>query len=295
MSAPSSYVELQVTSNYSFLRGASHVEELFAAAKLLGYRALAITDWDSVAGIARAHARAAEAGLRLLVGCRLNPRDALPLLVFPTDRPAWSRLCRLLTAARARADVSAAGKPPCDLGRDDIAAHGAGSLAILLPDEPDERLAAELARLRRDFPGRCYLSLGLRRRPGDQLRLRLLHDMAQAAGVPTVVTGDVLHHAPERRILQDVVTCIRENCTIDGAGFRRERFADRHLKAPDEMARLFRDYPEAVARTAEIAGRCRFSLSELRYQYPDETGAPGETPQQALERAVRDGIELRYP
>ena len=156
-------------------------------------------------------------------------------------------------------------------------------------------MADALARLRQDFPGRCYLALSLRRRSGDAVRLRQLADLAQAARVPTVVTGDVLYHAPGRRILQDVVTCIREGCTIDDAGFRRERFVDRHLKSPDEMARLFGRYPEAVARTIEIAGRCRFSLSELRYQYPDESDVPGETPQAALERLVQESIALRYP
>ena len=126
-------------------------------------------------------------------------------------------------------------------------------------------------------PAACYLSLNIRRRPGDAVRLHLLSEMAGAAGVPTVVTGDVLYHAPERRILQDVVTCIREGCTIDAAGFRRERHADRHMKAPAEMARLYARHPEALARTLEIVDRCAFSLSELRYQYPDETERPGET------------------
>ena len=127
------------------------------------------------------------------------------------------------------------------------------------------------------------------------MRLRRLADLARAARAPAVATGDVLYHAPQRRILQDVLACIREGCSIDAAGFRRERFADRHLKAPAEMARLFARHPDAVARTLEIAGRCRFSLAELRYQYPDETDAPGETPQQALERQVRDSVPHRYP
>jgi len=173
--------------------------------------------------------------------------------------------------------------------------QGEGLLVILLPDAPDEDLAGELHRMRAGFPDRCHLQLGLRWRPGDAVRLRRLADLAQAARVPTVVTGDVLYHARERRILQDVVTCIREGCTIDAAGFRRERFADRHLKPPDEMARLFARYPEAMARTAEIAERCAFSLAELRYQYPDESEVAGETPQQALERQVADSIPLRYP
>ncbi len=285
----SDYVELQVTSHFSFLRGASHVEELFVQAKELGLDAIALTDHDTLAGIARGHARAEEVGIRLIVGCRLTLRDGLPLMAYPTDRAAYARLCRLLTLGKGRS-----GKDGCDLGWKDLLAHGEGLLLILLPDAADERLEAELQRLRAGCAGRCYLALTLRRRPGDMVRLRQLSDLAQATRVPTVVTGDVLYHEPGRRILQDVVTCIREGCTIDDAGFRRERFADRHLKAPAEMGRLFRDYPEALARTVEIAGRCRFSLSELRYQYPDEADVPGQTPQQALERAVQDSIPLRY-
>jgi error-prone DNA polymerase len=284
------YAELQVTTNYSFLRGASHVEELLVTAKALGLAAIGVTDSNTLAGIARAHARAGEAGVRLVVGCRLDLRDGLPVLAYPTDRAAYSRLCRLLTLGKGRA-----GKGDCDLCWADLAAGGDGLLLVLLPDQPDAVLATMLARLRRDFAGRCYLALGLRRRSGDAVRLHMLAEMAGAAGVPTVVTGDVLYHAPERRILQDVVTCIREGCTIDAAGFRRERYADRHLKAPEEMARLFARHPEALARTLEIAGRCRFSLSDLRYQYPNECELPGEAPQQALERQVTASIPLRYP
>ncbi len=284
------YAELQVTTNYSFLRGASHVEELLAAAKALGLAAIGVTDRGTLAGIARAHARATEAGVRLVVGCRLDLRDGLPVLAYPTDRAAYSRLCRLLTLGKGRT-----GKGGCDLAWADLAAGGDGLVVVLLPDEADAALAGGLARLRRDFAGHCYLSLGLRRRPGDAVRLHTLAEMAQAARVPAVVTGDVLYHAPERRILQDVVTCIREGCTIDAAGFRRERYADRHLKAPEEMARLFARYPEALARTLEIADRCAFSLAELRYQYPDEAEVPGEAPQQGLERLVRDSIPMRYP
>ena len=284
------YVELQVTTNYSFLRGASHVEELLVAAKALGLPAIAVTDRNTLAGIARAHARAEEAGVRLIVGCRLDLLDSLPVLAYPTDRAGYVRLCRLLTLGKGRA-----GKGGCTLAWADLAAHGEGLIAVLLPDAADAALVAALAQLRRDFPGRCYLALSLRRRPGDAVRLRQLADLAQAARVPTVATGDVLFHVPERRVLQDVVTCIREGCTIDDAGFRRERFADRHLKTPSEMARLFARHPEAVERTVEIADRCRFSLSELRYQYPDESEVPGETPQAALERLVQESVPRRYP
>ena len=284
------YAELQVCSNYSFLRGASRIEELLLQAKVLGLDALAITDHNTLAGIARAHARAAELGVRLVVGCRLDFRDSLPVLAYPMDRAGYGRLCRLLTLGKGRT-----GKGGCDIAWADLQAAGDGLLLILLPDEPDELLKAELRRMKGAFGGRCYVALTLRRRPGDHVRLRGLFEAAQATRVPTVVAGDVLYHHAERRILQDVVTCIREGCTIDDAGFRRERYADRHLKSPAEMARLFSDYPEAVARTTEIAARCTFSLAELKYQYPDELDRPDETPQQGLERLVQESLPLRYP
>ena len=139
------------------------------------------------------------------------------------------------------------------------------------------------------------MALTLRRRPNDQLRLHELANLATQMRVPTVVTNDVLFHVPARRILQDVVTCIRHNVTIDDAGFRRERHADRYLKPPEEMARLFSRYPEALARTVEIVERCRFSLDELAYQYPEERMLPGLTPQQALEKLTWEGAAERFP
>ena len=284
------YVELQVASNYSFLRGASRVEELMLQAKALGYEAIGIADHDTMAGIARAHARAAEVGIRLVVGCRLDLRDGLPVLAYPLNRGGYGRLCRLLTLGKGRT-----GKGGFDIAWSDLAAAAEGLLLILLPDQADERLDEELRRMRGVFEGRCHLALTLRRRPGDHVRLRLLFEAAQSARVPTVVTGDVLYHDPGRRILQDVVTCIREGCTIDEAGHRLERFADRHLKPPEEIARLFDDYPKAVARTAQIAARCTFSLAELRYQYPDELERADETPQRGLERLVAESLPLRYP
>ena len=284
------YVELQVCSNYSFLRGASRIEELLLQAKLLGLDALAITDHNTLAGIARAHARATEVGVRLVVGCRLDMTDSLPVLAYPLDRAGYGRLSRLLTLGKTRA-----GKGGCDLAWADLQAAGEGLLLILLPNEPDERLDHELRRMRVAFDGRCYTSLTIRRRPGEHVRLHRLFEAAQSARVPTVVTGDVLYHQAERRILQDVVTCIREGCTIDDAGFRRERYADRHLKSPAEVARLFADYPEAVERTTLIAARCTFSLAELSYQYPDELDRPGETPQQGLERLVQRAFPCATP
>ncbi len=283
------YTELQVTSNYSFLRGASHVEELLAQAKLFGYDAIAITDRNTLAGIARAHQRAIEADIRLIVGCRLDLVCGTSMLVYPTDRTAYGRLCGLLSAGK-----KAGGHGVCHLTWDDVAARAEGLVAILLPDEPDDTLHANLLRLRGVFGGNAHLALTLRRAPGDALRLHELVQMAQSARVLTVATGDVLYHEPRRRILQDVVTCIREGCTIDDAGFRRERFAERHLQSPEDMARLFAAHTEAVARTAQIAAKCQFSLSELFYQYPHET-EPGRTAQQVLEDLTWEGAARKYP
>ena len=286
----SSYVELQVTSDYSFLRGASHIEELFLTAKAFGYDAIAITDRNTLAGIARAHARATELGIRLVVGCRLDLADATPVLVYPTDRAAYARLCRLLTLGKGRT-----GKGGCDLSWRDLVAHGDGQIVIALPDLLDREPEAQLARLARDFPGRAYVGLTILRRPNDYYRISRMTGFAEAAGVPTVVLGDVLYHAPGRRILQDVLTCVREHCTIEDAGIRRELSVDRHLKPPEEMVRLFRHVPEAVARSADIAARCRFSLTELRYQYPTEADDVDELPQQTLEHLVAAAIPDRYP
>jgi len=282
------YVELQTTSNYSFLRGASHVEELLAQAKLYEYEALAITDRNTLAGIARAHQRAGEANIRLIVGCRLDLTDFPSLLVYPTDRAAYARLCRLLSIGKSRA-----GKGACQLSWSDVAARAENLIAILIPDQPSTELSQNLAILKKAFPGQAYLALTLHRRPNDSPRLHALSSLAHAAGVPTVATNDVLYHHPDRRILQDVLTCIRDGVTIDSAGFRRTRAPERHLKPPEEMAHLFARYPEAVERTAHIADRCRFSLAELRYQYPHETRA-GQTAQQTLEHLTWQGAEHRY-
>ena len=292
-------VELQVTTNYSFLRGASHVEELLKRACELGHDAIAVTDHNSLAGIARAHQRAGEIGIRLVVGCRLDLRDAPSVLVYPTDRAAYARLCRLLSLGKSRAP-----KGSCDLAWSDLAAASEGLVAILLPERPlhaldatmDVPLAAELARLRACFGDRAWCALTLERRPNDRARLARTEALCAAAGVPTVVTGDVLYHAPDRRILQDVVTCIREGCTIEAAGYRRARSADRHLKDEAEMVRLFgRDHGAALAATRTILQRCRFSLSELSYQYPEESETPGLSDQEDLERLVRERLPVAYP
>ena len=219
------YAELQVTSHFSFLRGVSSCEDLFSQAVLCGIEALAVCDRSSLAGIVRAHEAAKVTGVRAVVGCRLDLTDGTVLLVYPTDRAAYGRLCRLLSLGKARA-----GKGGCELAWSDVCDWGEGLLATLVPDAADADCAARLRRLAVQFGDRAYCALTLQRRPGDQLRLQALSNMATAAKVRPVVTNDVLFHAPSRRLLQDVVTCIREGCTIDDVGFRRERHADRHLK-----------------------------------------------------------------
>jgi len=284
------YAELQCTSHFSFLRGASSCEDLFDEAARLGIEALAITDRNSLAGIVRAHEAAKITGVRLIVGCRLDLTDGMSLLVYPMDRPAYARLCRLLSLGKRRG-----GKAHCRLDWSDVIAYNEGLIAILVPDEADDSCALHLRRLREVFGDRAYLALTLRRRPNDALRLHELSNVAALARVPAVVTNDVLFHVPARRILQDIVTCIRHKCTIDELGFRRERHAGRYLKPPEEMARLFGRYPEALAHTIDIAERCRFSLDELAYQYPEEAAMPGLTPQQALEKLTWEGASARYP
>ncbi len=284
------YAELQCASHFSFLRGASSAEELFAQAAFCRIKALAITDHNSLAGIVRAHEAAKTTGVRLIIGCRLGLVDGTDLLVYPTDRPSYSRLCRLLSIGKGRA-----GKARCELHWADVLEWGEGLIAILVPGEADEVTAFRIRRVAEGFPNRAYLALTLRRRPRDHMRLHALSTLATLCGVPTVVTNDVLYHEPGRRILQDVVTCIREGVVIDDAGFRRERHADRYLKQPAEMARLFKYWPEAVTRSAEIAARCTFSLDELAYQYPHEVCTPGLTPQDALARLTWEGAGSRYP
>ena len=290
------YVELHLTTNYSFLRGASHVEELVETAANLGYAAIGVTDRNSVAGMVRAFQRTREAGLRLVPGCRLDLTDSPSLLVYPTDRAAWSRLCRLLTVGKRRAHARGLKAGACTLRWTDVVDHAAGLLAVLLAEAADDALTPHLQAHAQVFGRHAYLALSPRRLPGDALRLHRLAEAARAARVALLATGDVLYHAPERRILQDIVTCIREHTTIDGAGFRRERFADRHLRSPAEMTRLLADYPEALANTEAVLAACGFDLGAIQYQYPNETDRPGETAQQTLERLVwEDGVPRRYP
>ncbi|HEV2865012.1 MAG TPA: PHP domain-containing protein, partial [Allosphingosinicella sp.] len=288
------YAELQVTSHFSFLRGASSCEELFAAAANLGIGALGIVDRNSVAGIVRAWDAARTTGVRLVAGCRVDLVSGDSLLLYPQDRAGWSRLTRLLTAGRPQQPVDGKwlGKSECRLDWDDVAQWSDGLVAALVTgDAPD---ASALHRLRDLFGDRAYAAISYRRRPGDAARIEALAGAARAARVTALATGDVLFHSPDRRLLQDVVTAIRHNVTIDELGFRRERHADRHLKGAAEMKRLFARWPEMIEAGLEIADRCRFDLGQLRYQYPSE--APeGVAPQALLDRRVREAALRRFP
>jgi error-prone DNA polymerase len=281
------YAELQVTTNFSFLRGASHPDELVLTAAALGHQAIAITDRNSLAGIVRAHHAAKEVGIRLVIGCRLDLRDGTSLLAFPTDRAAYGRLTQLLTLGKRRAP-----KGECHLDYSDVVAHSAGQIVIVLP--PDGKAAEFAARVAADFRGRAYLAVHHLYRGDDARRLARLAALGGATGLLLVATNDVLYHVPGRRPLQDVLTCIREGCMIAEAGYRLAANAERHLKAPQEMARLFRGREDAVGRSLEIVERCRFNLDELRYEYPEEPVPDGQTPQQRLAELTWQGAAERF-
>jgi error-prone DNA polymerase len=284
------YVELQVTSHFSFLRGASSPEELFAAAGLLGHKALGLADWGSVAGVVRGWDGQKATGVRMIPGARVDLTDGRALLLYPTDRTAWSQLTRLLSTGKARG-----GKGRCILGWDDVVHRADGLLAILVPDLPDAVTAGHLAELAEAFGARAHCALSYRRRPDDLERLHALAAQARAAGVRAVATGDILYHSPEARPLQDVVTAIREKTTVDALGYRRERFMDRHLKPPEEMERRFAAFPDAIAASADIARACTFDLGEIRYQYPYEQVMAGKTAQEALAILTEQAAAAKFP
>jgi error-prone DNA polymerase len=287
-----SYVELQATSNFSFLRGASHPGELVLAAKALGLAGIGLCDRNTLAGVVRAHAKAKETGLKFICGARLDFSDGSPsVLCYPTDRAAYGRLTRLLTLGQRRSK-----KGECALLWSDLAAMGEGQALIVVPPVfPNDSFAEALGRAAAAFPDQVWLAASRDYGAQDLKRIGRLDALARRAGVPMVAVGDVLYHAPERRALQDVMTCIREKCAIRDAGLRLQPNAERSLKSAEEMARLFSRWPEATAETLRIAERCRFSLDELRYEYPDEPVPPGKTAMGHLTDLAWAGAKWRYP
>ncbi len=285
------YAELQLVTNFSFLRGGSHPDELAHAAARAGLSAMGVADRNTLAGVVRAHVAAKAEGLRFLPGCRLDLADAPSLLCYPTDRAAYGRLSTLLTAGKMQAEKGA-----CLITLDDVLAHAEGQILIAVPPrDPGPDFADFLRRLAANRPGAVHTAVTCLYDGHDRARMARLAEMARQADAPAIATNDVHYHVPGRRALQDVLTCIREKCRIDEAGYRLHKNAERHVKTGSEMARLFRGFEDMVARTAEVAERCRFSLDELRYEYPGEPVPEGRTPQEHLEDLVRGGVAWRFP
>jgi error-prone DNA polymerase len=285
------YAELWTTTNYSFLRGASCPEELVRTAKALGLAAIGVADRNSLAGVVRAWAKGREIGQRVLVGARLDFNDGTPsVLCYPADREAWGRLTRLLTLGQRRAP-----KGECWLKAPDLITHGEGQIILVVPPAKlDEAFEASLAKLTGVFAGRIWLLASRPYGGRDLKRLWWLDALGERLGAPMLAGGDVLYHGPERRALQDVLTCIREKRVITEAGLILEANAEHHLKSPDEMARLFVRWPAAVERTAQVAALVRFDLSELKYEYPDEPVPPGKTAIAHLRDLAWHGAAKRY-
>ena len=295
------YAELQVTTNYSFLRSGSHPGELVERAIALGHTAIGIADRNTLAGVVRAYSAVKEfyedtaipeeSWIKLIVGARLETRDGYSLIVYPVDLPGYKRLSRLLTVGNRRA-----AKEQCELYFEDVAQHAQGLIAIVLPprDPHDPAFHEKLRNLARLFGDRCHIAGNFLFRGNDAERLAYLDNLAAQMKVHFVATNDVHYHVPERRALHDVITAIRHTCRVEELGFRRFASAERHLKSPKEMALLFRKHPHAIHNIQRIVDACRFSLKELRYQFLDEHEG-GETPMQKLERLTWEGAAFRYP
>ena len=284
------FVELGIASPFSFLRGASDAIELVLAALDHGMDAIGIADRDTLAGVVRLHSAAKAAGLKPLIGCRLVPVDAPHLLAYPIDREGYGRLSRLLSLGKMRCD-----KGECDLLLSEIATHGAGIAFIAMPGDDLDAFERALPALAAALPGMRHVAASYLYRGDDLARIERLDRMARAHGLTILATNDVHYHAPDRRPLQDVMSCIREKVTLATAGYLLNPNGERHLKSPEEMIRLFDRWPHAIAATRAFADALDFSLDELRYEYPRETVPEGRTPQAHLVHLTWEGAARRYP
>ena len=286
------YAELQATSNFSFLRGGSHPEELVEQAVTYGYEAIAVTDRNSLAGIVRAHIAAKKLPVKFIPACRLDLLDGASLLAYPTDRDAYSRLSALLTVGNLRAE-----KGECHLYKADVYAHREGIKFIVVPPDTlnarfdyEDDFKQDVAEYRAALGHSLYVA-ATRSYDGDDAKR--LYRLSQL-GIPMVAVGDVHYHEANRRELQDVLTCIREKCTIHMAGFRLHANAERFIKPIDEIQRLFRQYPEAIDNALLIADACTFSLDTLKYIEPEEAIIDGLGPQERLTQYTWAGAKERY-
>jgi len=290
------YSELQVTSNFSFLRGASHPHELVAQAAAFGYEKIAITDRNTLAGIVRAHAAAREKDIAIIPACRLDLLDGPSLLAYPTDREAYGRLSALLTLGNMRAE-----KGSCHLSRADVYAHSKGLIfTVVMPGVLNRQFSFEdsfiaaVAEYREALGNQLYAGATRSYSGNDDKLIFRIAQLSSRYGLKMVATGDVHYHDASRRELQDVLTCVREKCTIEEAGFRLHQNAERYMKPVDEMKRLFRRYPEAIKNTLVITEACTFSLDELKYVYPEEINKSGRPPLEELEYLTWKGAHALY-
>ncbi|NMY41227.1 error-prone DNA polymerase [Pseudomonas sp. WS 5013] len=281
----SAYAELHCLSNFSFQRGASSAQELFERARRLGYRALAITDECSLAGIVRAWQAAKESGVPLIVGCELRIDNGPKLVLLVENMAGYQRLCQLITRARRRAD-----KGSYRLLREDLSAPLEGLLALWLPDRHNSQDGHWLNTL---FPQGLWLGVELHCGPDDAGRLAELLALAEQTGIPAVACGDVHMHARGRRALQDCMTAIRHHLCVADAGQHLFSNGERHLRTVAELCTLYP--PQLLEESLQIAERCHFDLSELRYQYPHEVVPKGETPTSWLRHLVEQGMCKRWP
>ena len=292
MTAPR-YAEIGITTNFSFLRGGSDPRAYVHQASELRLPVIGLDDHNTLAGVVRAYVELENPEVKfkpkLLIGSRLVFRDGTPdILVYPRDRAAYGRLCQLLTRGKRGDDTE---KGECHLDLDDLLEFAEGQLVVvMLPHRFEAAKAPDvLGQLQRSRADGLWLAASLLYRGDDRRRLVRLQRIAAIAGVPLLATNEVLYHHPARRPLQDVLTCIREKTTIETIGKCLEANAERYLKPADEMARLFRDAPEAIAETMRFASRITFSLAQLKYQYPDEPVPPGKTAQRHLEDLTWQG------
>lgn len=291
------YTELQITTNFTFLRGGSHPEEMVEQALALGYSEIAITDHNTLAGIVRAYTAAKSKDIRIIPACRLELLDGYSLLAYPTTIQAYGQLSALLSEGNLRAE-----KGECHLYKEDVYRYSEGIKFILVPPaslnpafEFEPGFEDAVQEYKNALGMDLYLGATRSYQASDGKKLFKLSLLSERYGVPMVAMNDIHYHAPERRELQDVLTCIREKCTIYNAGYRLYQNAERYLKPQEEMFRLFAQYPEAIENTQEIANACTFSLSELKYIYPEEITSEGRTPQEELVHLTWQGANEKFP
>ena len=288
----SAYAELHCLSNFTFLRGASHPEELVKRAAGLGYSALAITDECSLAGAVRAHVTAKEVGLPLVIGSEIRLQDGPRLVLLATDREGYGNLAALITLGRRRTK-----KGSYSLDWSDLDSGLPGCLVLLtfphpcpLPKGEGEKHARSVAKR---FAGRAWIAAELLQGPDDRARLAALRELGKAYGLPLVASGDVHMHLRSRRPLQDTLTAIRLRTAVQACGHALHPNAERHLRLRMRLAQI---YPaDLLAETVRIAERCHFSLEELRYEYPEELVPDGETPASWLRKLAEEGLQRRFP